>query len=149
MTWLDAKDLPHTWSPLCRLVNFWDGKTNDEDTKNAVYRVVALAKGDMIPARLDRILAHDETGTLYIGCTQTSIFGRIGQFHRACQGRHGHGGGDLYFGMKTLARKYPLEQLAVTWLSDKTPIDTERALIAAYAIEFGEGPPLNRLRGAA
>lgn len=144
--WLEAVGLE--WSAPHRInENTWGGsfKLNSR----GVYRLIGLSFSDIFdPAQIGRVCGIDTTGTLYIGRAR-DLCGRLGQLTRSLRKNprgNEHGAAVLLDAMNALHIFFGNEKLAVSWayVDDETQI--ERELIAAYADEFGEAPPLNRQR---
>ena len=75
--------------------------------------------------------------------------GRVNELRKTLDPRWksgSHGAGKLFLGTPAFVEKYATDKLATKWALCDSPWETEQRLLTTYAIQFGEGPPLNRQR---
>lgn len=132
LAWEGELRLSCPWPPTCR-------------PQSGVYRLIALSSSGS-PIAIPRACGDDYSGTLYIG-QAGSLEGRVNELRKTLDPRWksgSHGAGKLFLGTPALVEKYPTDKLATKWALCDSPWETEQRLLTTYAIQFGEGPPLNR-----
>jgi hypothetical protein len=116
--------------------------------RSGVYRLVMLASSGGLPMAIPRVCGEDISGTLYIG-QAGSLEGRVNELRKTLRPddfKGSHGAGKLLLGTEVLKEKFATENLETKWALCDNPQEIEQQLLNAYAIQFGEGPPLNRQR---
>jgi hypothetical protein len=116
-----------------------------ERNRKGVYRLIALrSKSNLSPARLSRVCGIDETGTLYIGASDASLFNRVGGL--VMTHHHEYKSNPHRPLSPRLAKRFREDKLAVSWEYTDAPYDREQRLLVAYESVFGELPPANNQR---
>jgi hypothetical protein len=147
--WNDG--IPGAWQPLVRPDEAGSYVASFIESDCGVYRLVSLAQpGINEPALLDRICGSDKTGTLYVGCAGShgTLQSRLGSLLRTLRARKGfaysgHKAADFLRSHPLLSKRFPLDNLAVTWSYDPHQILAEQIRLSRYVRSFGEVPPLN------
>ncbi len=114
--------------------------------EKGVYVVYAL-NSDLVPQSINRILAIDKNGILYIGQTTKQNFKvRIEMLRRVMNHENNttaHSGGLNYKHIKQLRKRFPISSLYVSLHPSSSPRIDEEIRIEKYRQKFGEVPPLN------
>jgi hypothetical protein len=143
-------NIPGHWSEVKRVVSFGSYIARHVGDWSGVYRIVGLIEDNekIVPARIERALGTDTTGTLYIGCA-IALAPRLREFSRFLRGGSGYGSQTSHKAAAPLRdsafkARFPLSCIGVTWLYDQHYDTIEGNLLMSYQWSFGETPPLNK-----
>jgi hypothetical protein len=145
MPWLDGN-----WQPPFRIGvaskdKYWEQFERQKNDAKGVYRLISLQGLDnFAPEPLHRVCGIDETGTLYIGAAERSLFNRVSSLvitHRMDYKSTPHKPLS-----PRLAERFGEMMLAISWEYTETPFEREQQLLVNYEALFGELPPANNQR---
>jgi hypothetical protein len=109
--------------------------------------VYILRCGVETPIPVNRLLASDEEGTLYIG-KANSFLNRVAELKKSISPQYKSGShecGTRYKSHSGIYKVYPYEELYINLVESDDPRTTESNLLQNYEKKFGELPPLNRV----
>jgi hypothetical protein len=110
-----------------------------------VYRLFGLNSDNARDAAtINRLVGHDDTGTLYIG-EAGRMNARLNQLRRSFRREETHGAVRRWQDSELLKSRFPKERLAIAilWTTVRMHQKIEGDLIRAYLNSFGDTPPLN------
>jgi predicted GIY-YIG superfamily endonuclease len=140
MAWLNEEQ----WSKPIRMSEAWEQEwwRKVPLDKNGVYRLIALTdNSDLIPAPINRVCGTDETGTIYIGSSD-SLKSRLDTLVMAHNAHFKTKSRPPF--SKPLSERFPDDKLAMSWEFTGESGQRENELLKAYVEAFGELPPLNK-----
>ena len=109
--------------------------------------VYILRCGNEKPIITKRLLANDESGTLYIG-KAGSFINRVAELKKSISPKYKSGShecGARYKSHSGISNAFPYEQLYVNLAASDEPRAAESKLLKEYEEKYGELPPLNRV----
>jgi hypothetical protein len=124
-----------------------EGSPPKRDLRSGIYRLIGL-DGSGNVATIRRVCGDDCTGTLYIGMggdkrgdRDGTLRDRVGNLvAHHCPEYKIRPHKDL---SPLLAKAFPVDRLAMTWLFSDNPRSREKQTLQAYYDKFGELPPQN------
>lgn len=146
-------DVPGIWVGPHTLAAVGSYVSSFCESSPGIYRLIGLDDTGTA-ATLPRLCGSDRTGTLYIGMEGKTFSdrSRLTKLVRSLRPRrHGglvyneeHQAGYRLRRHPVLSRKFPEENLAITWCHTNQPTQAESFLLDTYFASFGDWPPLNR-----
>ena len=126
--------------------NMWYEIHNDFGCTGGTYILKCLQANNSPPIPVNRLLASDEEGILYIG-KANSFIDRVAELKKSISPEYlssSHECGSRYKINNAIQEKYPYENLIVELQGSNNPREKEAVLLKEYEYKFGELPPLNR-----
>jgi hypothetical protein len=124
---------------LWKLISDQHGRTG------GVYKIIAARDGLRIP--VNRFLGTDNEGVLYIG-KATSFLDRVIDLKKSISVDYhstAHICGRRYKSNPKIAVSFPYDILHLELIQSDHPEKLEKELLAEYAKQYGEVPPLNAI----
>jgi len=126
--------------------DIWNQINENFGTRGGIYFLYCKHdNGDIIPT--DRLLKTDPNGILYIG-KAISFLERVVELKKSLSPVHHSKGHECGFRMKelNLLNKFRYENLFVRLTESTDELQLEKEELTKYELEFGELPPLNRVK---
>lgn len=126
----------------------WYKIDSEFNTNGGVYILKCSKEMDsFVPIAVNRLLADDKDGILYIGKANTFI-NRVIDLKKSISPQYNsnsHECGTRYKMHKGLQEKFPFQNLYIELYGDENPLELEKILLTEYESTFGELPPINRV----
>jgi hypothetical protein len=133
-------------SYLISSIDLYDQITHDFQESGGIYKLFCLENRTMGKAiAINRLLAIDKEGILYIGSTNCFL-NRIIDLKKSLSPEHktlSHKCGRLYKRNLAIRNRFKFENLCVILEHSEEPDHLERAELKKYFRSFGEIPPFN------
>jgi hypothetical protein len=121
----------------------WDKIITKYQRTGGAY--LLIAKQDGKREKIDRFLAKDQRGVLYIGKANAFV-DRVIELKKSLSPSHqsnSHGCAKQYNSNMKISERFPLETLYIQLIASPEPKRKETELLSSYRDLFGEVPPLN------
>jgi len=125
--------------------SFWYNINSEFKETGGVYKLFCVDHNEQ-RIEVNRVLKNDSNGILYIG-KATSFLDRVITLKKALSPEHkseNHECGVRY--KKHFKEKFPYDKLRLELIESGDIGYLERELLSDYEKEFGELPPLNRMK---
>ena len=114
--------------------------------QKGVYLIHCLNAAFDIPRSIRRMFVYDVQGILYIGSSK-NIRERVQEFKDSVVGENTrHSGGTTYSNIPIVEHHYPRKYLAISFKEIAEFKKEEKKYLEIYEKEFGELPPLNKIK---
>lgn len=126
--------------------NIWHQINDEFKDSGGVYILKCLNGDNNYPLTVNRLLASDEQGILYIGKANRFI-DRVAELKKSISPQYTSGShecGSRYKSNENIYKNFPYESLHVELVGSDNPRQTESDLLQKYESKYGELPPLNR-----
>jgi len=126
--------------------SMWHQINNEFSESGGVYILKCLKEIDNSPLSINRLLANDKKGILYIG-KANCFTDRVADLKKSISPDYSSGShecGSRYKNNENIQKAFPYEGLHIELIGSENPRQTESVLLEEYEKTFGELPPLNR-----
>jgi hypothetical protein len=124
----------------------WYEINNEFGDSGGVYVLKCINESNNLPITINRLLAHDEQGILYIG-KANCFTDRVAELKKSISPDYSSGShecGSRYKNNENIQKAFPYKNLHIELIGSENPRQTESELLQEYETTFGELPPLNR-----
>lgn len=129
-------------------------KTLPQSALKGIYKLYYFEDGK--PKTIQRLFSEDESGVIYVGMTEGTLFDRVSNLQKALVfnskadlGKPASSGhtqmGKKYYRIR---KKINIDELYIKIFPDANPKQAETGAIEKYVNEFAELPPLNGQYGS-
>ena len=126
--------------------SMWHEINHEFGKTGGVYVLKCIIENNNLPITINRLLANDEQGILYIG-KANCFTDRIADLKKSISPDYSsdsHECGSRYKSNKNIQKSFPYEFLHIELIGSENPRQAESTLLQKYEPIFGELPPLNR-----